>query len=192
MKEFLISRNWAGLRHEFLTGQPFHHIVLDNFFRPEVVEQLVAEFPDYEHSSVWNAHYNNPIENKKACNHWDKFPAMTYATLHYLCGTEFENIVAEITGKRFLADYTSDEQEYKALMNSAITFAQTYKLRPGIALTSQQVALLTSDIVWLEEQSVAMPDGSTQKALVPKLYIDRKSTRLNSSHSSVSRMPSSA
>ena len=87
--------------------------------------------------------------------------------------------VAEITGKRYLADYTSDEQEYKALMNSAITFAQTYKLRPGIALTSQQVALLTSDIVWLEEQSVAMPDGSAQKALVPKLYIKAQSGDLD-------------
>jgi len=79
--------------------------------------------------------------------------------------------VAELTGRRFLADYTSDEQEYKALMTSAITFGQTYNLRPGIALTAQQVAQLTSDIVWLVEQTVSLPDGSSQKVLVPQLYV---------------------
>lgn len=79
--------------------------------------------------------------------------------------------VAQLTGRRFLADYTSDDQEYKALMTSAITFGQTYNLRPGIALTAQQIAQLTSDIVWLVEQTVQLPDGSTQKALVPQLYV---------------------
>ncbi len=79
--------------------------------------------------------------------------------------------VAELTGRRFLADYTSDEQEYKALMTSAITFAQTYNLRPGIALTAQQIAQLTSDIVWLVEQTASLPDGSSQKVLVPQVYV---------------------
>ena len=79
--------------------------------------------------------------------------------------------VAELTGRRFLSDYTSDEQEYKALMNSAITFGQKYNLHPGIVLTAQQIAQLTSDIVWLVEQTVTLPDGSTQKVLVPQLYV---------------------
>ncbi len=79
--------------------------------------------------------------------------------------------VAELTGRRFLGDYTSDEQEYKALMTSAITFAQTYNLRPGIALTAQQVAQLTSDIVWLVEQTITLPDGSSLKVLVPQVYV---------------------
>jgi filamentous hemagglutinin len=89
--------------------------------------------------------------------------------------------VAEMTGKRYLANYTDDSEEYKALMNGAITFAQTYRLRPGIALTAQQVAQLTSDIVWLEEQSVRLPDGSSQKVLVPKLYLKAQSDDLDGS-----------
>lgn len=98
MQNFLNPRNWKGLRNEFLSGQPFNHVVIDDFFAPEVAQALAAEFPSYD-SEVWNAHYNNPIENKKACNHWDKFPKTTYAVLHYLCGTEFENIVKEVTGR---------------------------------------------------------------------------------------------
>ncbi|MCC9046571.1 hypothetical protein LMH46_11040, partial [Neisseria gonorrhoeae] len=51
--------------------------------------------------------------------------------------------VAELTGKRFLADYRSDEAQYQALMSSGATVAQAWNLRPGIALTAEQVARLT-------------------------------------------------
>ena len=34
--------------------------------------------------------------------------------------------------------------------------------------------------------------GGNQGLLMPKLQLDRKSTRLNSSHTDISRMPSSA
>lgn len=99
MKQFLTPRDWRALQPEFLANKPFNHIIIDNFFLPEVAEQLAKEFPSYD-SPVWNAHYNNPIENKKACNHWDKFPKTTYAAFHYLCGAGFENIVSEITGNQ--------------------------------------------------------------------------------------------
>jgi filamentous hemagglutinin len=79
--------------------------------------------------------------------------------------------VANLTGRRFLGDYTSDQQEYQALMDSAITYAKAYNLRPGIALSDAQVAQLTSDIVWLVEQTVRLADGSTQKVLVPQVYV---------------------
>jgi len=97
MTKFLNDRDWSALQPEFLANKPFNHIVMDNFFTTEVAEQLVKEFPSYD-SPVWNAHYNNPIENKKACNHWDKFPQTTYAAFHYLCGDDFEHIVSQLTG----------------------------------------------------------------------------------------------
>lgn len=97
MKKYLKDRDWNALRSDFLAAKPFNHIVIDNFFLPEVAAQLAAEFPKYD-SPVWNAHYNNAIEKKKACNHWDKFPAATYDVFHYLCSFEFENIVTQLTG----------------------------------------------------------------------------------------------
>ncbi len=78
--------------------------------------------------------------------------------------------VAQLTGYTRLADYQTDEQQYQALMNAGITFAQAHQLRPGIALTAQQVAALTSDIVWLVQQEVTLQDGSKQKVLVPQVY----------------------
>jgi large exoprotein involved in heme utilization and adhesion len=49
--------------------------------------------------------------------------------------------------------------------------AQAYGLRPGIALAADQVAHLTSDIVWMESQQVCLPDGTVESVLVPKVYL---------------------
>ncbi|MDM0058248.1 two-partner secretion domain-containing protein, partial [Variovorax fucosicus] len=79
--------------------------------------------------------------------------------------------IAQLTGYRYLDGYTSDDAQYTALMNAGVTFAQQYGLRPGVALTAAQMAQLTSDIVWLVEQTVTLPDGSTQRVLVPQVYV---------------------
>ena len=39
-----------------------------------------------------------------------------------------------------------------------------------MALTAAQMAQLTTDIVWLVEQSITLADGSTQRVLVPQVY----------------------
>lgn len=79
--------------------------------------------------------------------------------------------VAQLTGRRFLGDYTSDEQQYRALMNAGVSYAQQFNLRPGIALTAEQIARLTSDIVWLQQEKVTLPNGTTTLALVPHIYL---------------------
>ena len=79
--------------------------------------------------------------------------------------------VAALTGQRFVGDYSNDEQQYKALMDQGIAFAKQWDLRPGIALTAEQMAGLTSDIVWLVEQEVVLADGSMQKVLAPQVYV---------------------
>lgn len=87
--------------------------------------------------------------------------------------------VAQLTGRRFLANYTSDQQQYQALMDSGLTFAQTYNLRPGIALTAEQLAVLTTDIVWLQQETVNLPDGTQTVALVPHVYAAVRAGDLN-------------
>lgn len=79
--------------------------------------------------------------------------------------------VAQLTGRRFLPGYASDEAQFQALMMSAVTQADSLQLIPGVALTSAQIAQLTSDIVWLIEQAVTLPDGTITKALVPQVYV---------------------
>ncbi|RBA24165.1 hemagglutinin repeat-containing protein [Herminiimonas fonticola] len=78
--------------------------------------------------------------------------------------------VAQLTGRRFLDGYASDEAQYQGLMQSGVTYAQKWNLVPGIALTASQVAQLTSDMVWLVAQEVVLPDGTKTMALVPQVY----------------------
>ncbi len=78
--------------------------------------------------------------------------------------------IMALTGRYYLGDYRSNDAQYKGLMDAGITAAKTLNLRPGITLTAEQVANLTTDIVWIEEQTITLADGSTQKALVPKVY----------------------
>ena len=94
--------------------------------------------------------------------------------------------IAQLTGRHFLNGYSNDQTQYQALMNNAATFARQHTLRPGIALSAQQVAQLTSDIVWLVEKNVPLPDGSTQKVLAPQLYVRLRPGDLDSSGSLLS------
>ncbi|AVK72241.1 adhesin [Cupriavidus necator] len=75
------------------------------------------------------------------------------------------------TGQRFVGDYTSNEAQYRALMQSGIAFGKQFSLNVGTALTTEQMAALTGDIVWLVEETVTLPDGSTHQVLVPQVYL---------------------
>ncbi|RYF69089.1 MAG: alpha/beta fold hydrolase, partial [Comamonadaceae bacterium] len=79
--------------------------------------------------------------------------------------------VAALTGRRFLSGYGDDDAQYTALLTAGATFAQQYGLRPGVSLSAEQMKALTSDIVWMESQTVTLPDGSQQQVLVPKVYL---------------------
>ena len=73
------------------------------------------------------------------------------------------------TGKRHLEGYTDDETAFRALMDAGITYAKEMNLSPGIALSKEQVAALTSDMIWLEEREVYV-NGRKERAVYPVLY----------------------
>ncbi|MCA3188853.1 hemagglutinin repeat-containing protein [Cupriavidus sp.] len=75
------------------------------------------------------------------------------------------------TGQRFVGDYTDNATQYAALMAAGVAFADRFQLGIGTELTPAQMAQLTSDVVWLVEKTVALPDGSTQQVLVPQVYL---------------------
>ncbi|EOP2731133.1 hemagluttinin, partial [Escherichia coli] len=90
-----------------------------------------------------------------------------------------EQVVA-LTGQRYLDGYSNDEEQFKALMDAGIAFGKQYNLTPGVALTAEQMALLTGDIVWLVNTTVTLPDGSTRTVQVPQVYARVKPGDVNS------------
>ncbi|HTF98932.1 MAG TPA: hemagglutinin repeat-containing protein [Cellvibrio sp.] len=74
-------------------------------------------------------------------------------------------------GQRYLTDqntglaFTSDTEQFQYLMDNAIAASEALELSVGIALSAEQVAQLTHDIVWLVEQDV-----NGEKVLAPVYY----------------------
>ncbi|WP_296184493.1 filamentous hemagglutinin N-terminal domain-containing protein, partial [Pseudomonas sp. UBA1879] len=77
------------------------------------------------------------------------------------------------TGQAFIDGQTSNQDQFKYLMNNAIASKDALNLAVGVSLTPQQVAALTHDIVWLEEREV-----NGEKVLVPVLYLAQADNRL--------------
>ena len=74
--------------------------------------------------------------------------------------------VLGLTGKKYLDGYGSDMEQFQALMEAGATVAEEMGLEIGVALTAEQIASLTSDIVWLVEEEI-----NGQKVLVPEVYL---------------------
>ncbi len=87
--------------------------------------------------------------------------------------------VAQLRGRRFLQGFSDDQSQYQALLNAGITAVNEFNLRPGIALSGEQVAQLTSDVVLLIDREVSLPDGTITRALVPQLYLRPQAGDLN-------------
>ena len=75
------------------------------------------------------------------------------------------------TGQRFLEKYSDNDTQYKALLAAGAKFAQDKGIKLGVALTEAQQRQLTTDLVWLVEQTVTLPDGTTETVLVPQVYL---------------------
>ncbi|CAM3889789.1 hemagglutinin repeat-containing protein [Ectopseudomonas alcaliphila] len=87
--------------------------------------------------------------------------------------------IAQLTGRRFLDGYADDEAQYRALLDNGVTLASEWNLIPGVALTAEQMAQLTSDLVWLVERSVTLANGETRRVLVPQVYMRVRDGDLN-------------
>ncbi|MEO8641314.1 hemagglutinin repeat-containing protein [Pseudomonas sp.] len=84
-----------------------------------------------------------------------------------------QQAVVARTGQRFIDGQTSDEGLFKYLMNNAIASKTELNLSLGVSLTSEQVAALTHDIVWMENAEV-----NGEQVLVPVLYLANANNRL--------------
>ena len=76
------------------------------------------------------------------------------------------NQITALTGKPYLDSYGSDMEQFKALMNAGATVADELNLKVGVSLTKEQIAALTSDIVWLVTENV-----NGEEVLVPQVYL---------------------
>jgi len=94
--------SFEELQDQFREADPFPYVVIDNFLEPSVAEAVAAEFPAFD-GPIWNE-YNNALEVKKACNHWDRFPRATYKLFSFLNSKSFVDEVSKLAGEQLYAD----------------------------------------------------------------------------------------
>ena len=87
------------LKAQYLRAKPYPHIVIDNFFRDNIAQNIFRELSQFDYKKESTVHYDNAIEKKFACNHYDKFPPNIYNTFIYFNSEPFINIIRKITGE---------------------------------------------------------------------------------------------
>ena len=128
--------NWVNLSKEFLTAEPFNHIVIDDFWLPELVEELHNEFPAYDDSRFWAVHHTNVLENKKIGNHWDKFSRTTYKAFNFLGSESFTNNIRSMANREdLLLDFGLHGGGWHAHINGGhLNIHMDYNIHPKLGL----------------------------------------------------------
>lgn len=88
--------NLVSALETFRDNKPFDHCVIDDFLLADVAEKVEAEFLAYEDPKWF--YYKNAIEDKKALNDWNAFPALTYKIFRDLISDDFISVLSEALG----------------------------------------------------------------------------------------------
>jgi hypothetical protein len=86
----------AGAPEVFRSADPFPHMVIDGFLKPEVAERLEAEFPPVEHR-IWKHHLHRH-SHKFACNRIEALPPSFQAIFEELNAKPLLSWLEQLTG----------------------------------------------------------------------------------------------
>lgn len=88
------------LRDSYRTAQPYEHVVIPNFFKEGIAKTLLSQFPSTQDSSIEWYHYDNPLEQKYACNKFNDKPQLYLFNMifEYLNSDATLNYIKQITG----------------------------------------------------------------------------------------------
>ena len=110
----IISKKYSNLKefskknkNKYLKAKPFPHIILDNFFKTEYLNNALSEFPDLTISKETEI-YKNKNEIKLANNNLKKFPRKIKDVIKFLNSKKFRKFLQNITSikENLIADNT--------------------------------------------------------------------------------------
>lgn len=94
-QEDLVAKGMS-LHNEYINNAPYPHIVLDNFFNPEVLDIILEEFPKGDQKN-WKE-FDNKKEIKLASRGERDIPEFTRQFLYNVNSETFLNFLGELTG----------------------------------------------------------------------------------------------
>ena len=88
-----------NLNHQYQNNKPFPHIILDNFFEPKILENVIKEIPTpFSKEKLINRDIKNLQENKFAFRDTRKFGPYTQHLLYNLNSKNFLEFLTHLTG----------------------------------------------------------------------------------------------
>jgi len=97
-KTMISDLDTQKLKKYYKNRKPFEYVVIDNFWDKEVAEKLQNEISSFVLKGQEVSVYDNALEKKITCNHYDRFPKTVYQAFSYLNSRSFVKIISEITG----------------------------------------------------------------------------------------------
>ena len=94
--KFLVSRDFSKFSSVYSSGEPFPHIVIDDFLNPTDALTGSREFPSKDESS-W-VHYSHFNEDKCAITDISKMPDFFRALVSELNSQDFIKVLGNLTG----------------------------------------------------------------------------------------------
>lgn len=92
-----------NLKKNWIQAEPFPHVVIDNFIDFDSISKASKEFPNFN-DEFW-LDYDNPLEIKKACSDWNKFPSSIYKIFFYLLSNSVADKLSFLTDTQLYPDY---------------------------------------------------------------------------------------
>ncbi len=89
--------NTKLIKKKFLKAKPFNYVIIDSFWSKKNANLIHKEINKFTLNNT-NAHYDNAIEKKLVCNHYDKFDLNLYNAFCFLNSSYFLQIIKNITG----------------------------------------------------------------------------------------------
>ncbi|MDR9468499.1 hemagglutinin repeat-containing protein [Marinospirillum sp.] len=135
----------------------------------------VSETPDHHYLVETSPHltnYKEFISSDYMVQRLEHNPAKTTKRLGdgFVEQRLIRDQILEQTGVQYLGDFTSQEDQYRQLMENAIKEVDRLELTPGIALTDRQIEELQKPLVWMVEETFTTENGP-ETALVPRVYL---------------------
>ena len=87
----------STIQHQFLSAEPFPHLILDDFAPEETLRAVVAGFDEVPHDA-WVRYDDLDERGKRACNKLDAMPAVCRDFLTTLTSATAAKICQWLTG----------------------------------------------------------------------------------------------
>jgi len=101
MKKFVDLKKFDidALHKNFVTTQPFNHIEINNFFNPEILDEVLKEF-DKENFSLWDKreHENTQVKWRTNWSDDEEVPSTTFSLISFLNSGNFLRFLSKLTG----------------------------------------------------------------------------------------------